>query len=653
MIQDAYRRRLPYFAISSLATQISYLFLLSIAGILGGNQYLNLIEICLSPPLLTKMLLSVFGLGARILFSNSIGAGNLKRCGELYTLLMTRLLLLACAMALAGIALAAPLTRLFSGGASPELLDEATRAVRVLMLFVVPNYLTDVLRSVLDVYGCSRETALIEAGALAAAVLGLVGSRAAGVMLPFTGVLVIIALWQLVRLAAFLVLKHVRRIPLAIGRCGRPLADTRELIRCGFPQAADDLFDELSLILINRLLVRYLGDNGLGCYAAVESAALFLWFPFAAGAQGAVPLLSALLGMRDRKNIEELTALSLQISYTFGLLLNVAVLLTSNTLTRLLGYTGGEGAEVVCMGIRIYCLFMPCYGLIIWLSQYYAALRHPFLSFLVSAAPDTVVFPLMAALLMPRMQDKYLACFLSYAGCYGVCVAAYLLVQFGRTHSLRRSLRCLFLVSREISDEEVFFRTLPAHPTSASNEPEWIYGLLTVGGAGGTNAQNYGGGRAGNGTQYYGGGQAGNNAQYYGGSGRAGNGTQYYGGRAGNGMQYYGGGLPGHNELPAHGGLPERSARLAAEILSKVLRDYGGEIYHSRKPLPDAEVRIFTNGQAWWIELIYGLTRHRGYDALTFPEEMDGRLSYCYLYDFNLLRINLPCPGETATPRRA
>jgi len=64
-------------------------------------------------------------------------------------------------------------------------------------------------------------------------------------------------------------------------------------------------------------------------------------------------------------------------------------------------------------------------------------------------------------------------------------------------------------------------------------------------------------------------------------------------------------------------------------------------------------VRIFTNGQAWWIELIYGLTRHRGYDALTFPEEMDGRLSYCYLYDFNLLRINLPCPGETATPRRA
>jgi len=556
---SAYYRRFPSFLISLLAMDAVYMAASVAAGNLGGNYYLTLLEICLPPFFVASIVMSFFYFGAGILMAVSIGEGNQEECDKLYSLLVTRLVAASAVFTILGVIFAEPITYAFSGGASEDLMRVAVPIVRISMLFVVPDFISCAMEKILEIYGHSRAVAVanILTVGLGALLIVIVHGAAPEALKPYVFVDGIPCI-QLLRALVFLILKLVFSVPLHVVPVEPDLHRYLQMIRYGCSDAADDLLDELCLIAVNWLLVRYLGTESLGYFAAVNSAVILLWFPFWSGACCASPLLSALYGMRDRGNLHRVTKASLWLSYLIGIAVNIAAFIWAGAIARLFGYTGGAGYDFVCMGLRIYCLFMPFYGLVIWLGDYYAATEHVGLSILFSAGPDSIIFPLMAAVLMALIPDRSVAFYLAFAGCYAILILVWAAIAAVRTHSWKGTLQSFFVAETDIQERELLSARIPLDvPCTADAIRSALAGV----------------------------------------------------------------------------GIPEAAAEGAGAVVAETLMDFAEET--------TAELRVFTDGSACWAELLYGKREHKCFENLAFEPAVKENLSYCYLYDFNSLRIEL------------
>jgi len=570
---SAYHRRFPSFLVSLLALEAVYMIASVAAGNMGGNYYLMLLEICLPPFFIATIVMSFFYFGAGILMAVSIGEGNQDECDRLYTLVITRLTAASAVLSVLGMIFAEPITYAFSGGASEELMRTAVPIVRISMLFAAPDFISCAMEEILEIYGHSRAVAIANVLTVAAgAVLIITIHNAAPADLrPYIFVDGIPSI-QLLRAAVFLILKRAFRVPLHTVKVEHRSDQYIKMLRYGCSDAADDLLDEVCLIAVNWLLVSYLGAESLGYFVAVNSAVILLWFPFWSGGSCASPLLSSFYGMRDRGNLHRVTKASLKLAYFIGIAVNIAAFIWTGSIARLFGYTGGTGYDFVCMGLRIYCLFMPFYGLVIWLGDYYAATKHVGLSILFSAGPDSIIFPLMAAILMPLMKNKGIAFYLAFAGCYAVLILVWIAVAAVRTHSGKGVLQSFLVAETDIHETELMSVQIPI---SDSCTADAIVSPVQS------------------------------------------------------------------------AGVPADAASRAGEVIAETLRSFAAETAkeeaQARRTSSDepAELRVFTDGSASWAELLYGKREHKNFENLTFGREVNDNLSYCYLYDFNSLRLEL------------
>jgi len=559
----------------------TYTFTIMLGGLLGGNRYLSMLEIGVAPYYLVCLVMTVFTYGASIVMANSIGEGDTDRCNRIYTLLMVPLTLAAMIVALLGIVFARQITEIYGGGASKELLETCTTAIRLNLACIVPYFLAVAMENMLTIYGHSREAAYITITAMVGSVLFMtVGHALAPAGLKFYVFCFGASGSDIFRMIAFLILMKRRHVPLRIVPVPHRFREYRDLIKYGFADSADDILDELVLIAVNRMLIAYLGEASLGVFAAVNALVSLVWLPYCAGGRCSSPLYSALLGFRDRLGIRKVTNYALTFTMAVGLPVIVLFGLFAGDLVRLCGYTGGTGYEQAVLALRIYCIFMPFYGVLLYLGYYYSALKHFMYSLAVSVIPDSVIFPVMALILMNVTENRFLAFYLSFAGCYAVYLLGYLALGAVKERSVRKAWDSLFIADREIRDRELLAEALPLSP--GEMDAARIAGMLTRGGLTEKEAQE-----------------------------------------------------------PAaliFALLIDYAEQIAGERPAPVKSKRRNPPEKER-----VECKLFTDGNVRWIELFYGTREHSGI-AEKIPTGLCSSVSWAYFYDFNAVRINLYHP---------
>lgn len=162
-------------------------------------------------------------------------------------------------------------------------------------------------------------------------------------------------------------------------------------IGAGIPSAAFTLMSALKSVIINSVIVRFLGNDSMAVYSVCANAVLIAEL-CVGGIIGLIPNIAGILyGERDYYGIRALCKRVLAYSYFTIALLLLLFLLFPQWIAGLFGIHGGEMLEMCRLALRIFALSFPFYVYNKFLMSYYQTVLQPGLSTVLTVLQGFVV----------------------------------------------------------------------------------------------------------------------------------------------------------------------------------------------------------------------------------------------------------------------
>ena len=184
-----------------------------------------------------------------------------------------------------------------------------------------------------------------------------------------------------------------------------------EIVRLGIPTSGNNLADGVVSGVINNIIVSGFGGDytALAVYTAVDGVFTFGIVAAIGAAASAAPLMGILYGARDKSGIMKTVSESFKIGLAAsivwcGLLVALRPILA--------GFYGMEGNTNFSSGVLFCMMFIPLHLVIRIFIQLFESTEKITMGLLYSIVPDSVIFPLMLAALLPTM--KYTGLWLSF-----------------------------------------------------------------------------------------------------------------------------------------------------------------------------------------------------------------------------------------------
>jgi len=185
-----------------------------------------------------------------------------------------------------------------------------------------------------------------------------------------------------------------------------------EIVRLGIPTSGNNLADGVVSGVINNIIVSGFGGDytALAVYTAVKGVFTFGIVAAIGAAASAAPLMGILYGARDRsallKTVGESFKVGLAASVIWcGILIALRPVLA--------GFYGMQGNAYFQSGVLFCLMFTPLHLIMRIFIQLFESTEKITMGLLYSIVPDSVIYPLMLAALIPTM--KYSGLWLSYA----------------------------------------------------------------------------------------------------------------------------------------------------------------------------------------------------------------------------------------------
>ena len=340
----------------------------------------------------------MFGTGGAALVAKTLGEGNATRARRLFSMLTYISIALSVVLGAAGWLLARPVAVML--GAEGEMVSLSTVYGRILFL-MLPAYMLQIFfQSLLVVAEKPKMGMWVTVGA---------GLMNVALDMLFVGVLdwgLPGAAWatcasQLVGsgvpLAYFL---FNRKNTLRLGRCN---LDLKALGQTCF-NGLSEFVMQISLSLVSMIymwqLLRQMGENGVAAYGIMMYFAFTFVAAFVGFGVGGTPVMSYHYGAGNHKEMRSLLTKSLQIVFTFGIVIEgLAQLLARPLCTFFVGYDG-ELLELTVFAFRLYSIHFLYTGFNIYTSSLFTALNNGAISALISLS-RTMIFEAGCVLILP------------------------------------------------------------------------------------------------------------------------------------------------------------------------------------------------------------------------------------------------------------
>ncbi len=199
---------------------------------------------------------------------------------------------------------------------------------------------------------------------------------------------------------------HQSHIPLRLKIYHYQIKELISTLIHGLPGTTDSLVDSAVAGIINNLIVSSFGAAGLAIQSVVKSIFNIIIVPIMATGTATGPLFGLFYGARDRRGLKKTIGNGLVIGIISTMVWAIVCIAALPLLLKVFmkNAVGIENAEpLIRQGIYIMLIFVPFRTCAVTLGHFYEATERFQQSLLISIIPDSLIYPVLLAVLLPDL----------------------------------------------------------------------------------------------------------------------------------------------------------------------------------------------------------------------------------------------------------
>ena len=197
------------------------------------------------------------------------------------------------------------------------------------------------------------------------------------------------------------------------------------ILRIGFPAASARVYETIRGLIVNALLLAYVGSVALSAFAAVDSLLRIFWaIPFGMQAVSRM-LMSVSVGEEDRRTLADIMRVMFTRYVPLMCAVSALLIIFAVPLTRIFYRDPADPVYMMTVwGLRLIPVCMPLSTIAIHFINYGQASGKDVLVNILSLFDGAVFVAGFTALLIPalKMNSVYIANILNGVGCILICV---------------------------------------------------------------------------------------------------------------------------------------------------------------------------------------------------------------------------------------
>lgn len=450
LIQKSITRVFPACFAATLAASVSLMMDSLLAGSLIGA--LSIAAVAIGNPVINilKALVQTISCGAAVQITVNTGRGDQKEINRAYSMGVFGTLALGVVAMLVCLTAAAPLVQLFGGAADAEAARQAALYIVTCSVSIVFSSVNYYMGKVLAVYGCQKQVFL---NALVSVAGNLVFSVLFVKLLPteygIAGLGIGTSIATVICCFVSFTIVRVKKLPLRLSLKELRVKDAAEAIRLGVPSSGNNLADGIVSGIVNNIILAGFGGatTPLAVYTAVKAVFSFAQATCVGTAMATGPLFGLLYGARDKTGL----CRTLREGYKVGLIFTVGWCAALAALLPLFArFYGMEGNGVMRTGVLVCMAFSPVLLALRIMTQLFESTGKVTMGIAYSVIPDSVIYPLMLLVLMPRLG--YTGIWLSLGGNGILFLLLMYLVRSLKNRTTKMSLDRMLCLDETIRD---------------------------------------------------------------------------------------------------------------------------------------------------------------------------------------------------------
>lgn len=401
LIQKTIWRMYPSSFTAAFTVNIALMVDTLLAGSLLGQKAIAAVAIGLPSIGIFQALTQTIVNGAAVKMAVYAGRGDQKKLNNIFSLGLFSTLVLGSIFLGVCLIFAEPLTRFFGGAANPEVARQAAFYLRASSVCILMGSLNNYVGKVLALYGYQKDVFF---AALIALTGNLFFSTLYIYLLP--DAYAIIGLGAGTWTGGFMALCYSssalrrRKIPLKAQRKNLAFEEVPDIVRLGIPTSGNNLADSFVAGIVNKIIVAaFAGDTTvLSIYTAVKGVYTFAITSIMSTTTASSPLLGLLYGARDKTGLLRTFRESLKVGLITSVCWCGVIIAALPLLGRFYSMSGNPQFQ---HGVLVCMIFIPLWLLMRVFIQIFESTGNTAMGLLYSIFPDSVIYPVLLALLMP------------------------------------------------------------------------------------------------------------------------------------------------------------------------------------------------------------------------------------------------------------
>lgn len=450
LIRKTILRMYPVNFIFNLTVSIALMVDTLLAGAILGQDAIAAVAVGLPAIGIFQALTLTVVNGTGIKLAVAAGRSKYEQMNRIFSLGIVATVVAGLGFLAVGLLLADPLTRLLGGAKNPAVAAQAAMYLRASSVCILMGSMNTLLGKVLALYGHQRVVFISSLIAMIGNIaFSLLYIRILPAHLAICGLGAGTWTGGLLACTCSAVMLKVKKIPLRLRLKDAGIRELPEIIRSGAATSGNSLADGVVSGIANNIIVAGFGGDtaALAVYTAVKGVISFALAAVQSTATAMAPLLGILCGARDKngilRSLKEGFKVGLGATVIWGGIIAAAIPLLAK-------FYGMGGIPQFRQGVIFCLLFLPLLLLMRILTQLFESTEKAGMGLLYSVVPDSVIYPILLALLLPLLG--YNGLWLAYSANAIPFLVVLFLVRSVKNRTFRLSADRVLCLSEAIRD---------------------------------------------------------------------------------------------------------------------------------------------------------------------------------------------------------
>lgn len=394
----------PATFVASFLMTFQFMVDITLGGVFFTPTHIAAIGVAMPIMMFALAIMNAISGGANLMLTTALGRGDKETANRMFSLGVSGPFVIG--LIFLGIIeiFAEPVVVLF-GAQTPELTQYAVTYLRWYALLIPFCGVNRMVSSVCSTYGyVGKYMAESITGIVTNIIFSILfikltplGIGSLGLGSAVSGMLNVGLSWIIIRLS---------HIPLRLRIYRYRLKELGATLLHGLPGTTDSLVDSAVAGIVNNLIVANLGAAGLAIQSVVKSLFNVITVPIMATGTATGPLFGLFYGARDKQGLKKTIGSGLVIGVISTIVWAGVCVAALPLLLKVFMRNASdvENAEqIIRQGIYIMLIFIPFRTCAVTLGHFYEATERFKQSLAISIIPDSLIYPVLLALLLPKL----------------------------------------------------------------------------------------------------------------------------------------------------------------------------------------------------------------------------------------------------------